>query len=462
MIDLKKWFAICLTAILLMSFSVLAEEEKSGFWNSVGGAFDSAWNWAKGAAEDTWDWTENAAGDAWDWAENAAGDVWNWTENAAGDVWDWTENAAGDAWNWTTGAAIDVWEWTTGVAGDIWAWTSGKATDAWQWTTALFSGETDEEEIAEDLRQAEIILLDPNAEKFYFDCEPVNAGKNTGYSENHIRTIDDPHFGWELGKFLMSGYTATDIDKDGTRVFLKVSGDKLALSYCLEQNIDSLNGDADLTIAEDKNGYDQYFGIPKTDFGRGTMLIKETNYQNLKTPGLLYTDFLSAKVSENANTIVQLFEEGDYEVALDYEIREGGKLFPSYSDYRTTFKFKVRNGNCMIFLFDTVTGSELKDMAITGNGFRIDSAQSKYLSIDVKYSKLVKGIDDKIVEDIRFNKPAKDGDEFSQSGIYVITVSNQYTGESTRKQIYVGNEQKMEDYILSGLSIEQIIDSLNR
>lgn len=437
---MKKHFAFCLALIILMSFSSLAEEEQGGFWDSIGGALD----------------------DAWDWTKDTADSAWSWTENAAQDAWQWTEGAASDAWNWASEAANDAWEWTTGTAGDVWAWTSGTAVDVWNHTIALFSGDTSEEEFISDLQQAEIVLLDSNAEKYYFDCAPVNAGKNTGYSEAHEITIDDPHFGWELGRFLMSGYTSMTRDADGTLVFLKVSGDKLALSYRLEQNLDALSADDSLSIAQDDDGYDQYFGIKKTDFGKGAMLIRKTDYQNLKTPGLLYTDFLSARVSENANTIVQLFEEGDYEVALDYEIKQGGRLFPSYHDYRVAFKFKVRNGNCIVFLFDAVSGSELKDMAVTENGFRIDLAQSRYLDVNVKYSKPVKGIDGNTVEDIRYNKPAKDGDEFTQSGIYVVTVKNQYTGESTQKQIYVGSEEKMTEYVLSGLTIEQIIDSLNR
>lgn len=40
---------------------------------------------------------------------------------------------------------------------------------------------------------------------------------------------------------------------------------------------------------------------------------------------------------------VQLFEEGDYEVALDYEVTKD-ELIGKTGHYRIFFKFSVRNG----------------------------------------------------------------------------------------------------------------------
>ena len=87
---------------------------------------------------------------------------------------------------------------------------------------------------------------------------------------------------------------------------------------------------------------------------------------------------------------VKLCEEGDYEVALDYELRKnnldlfGWNPFPSYNDYRIFFRFSVRNGNCMVYPFDVVTGAELTNSSITENGFYLDLAKSRYLNIDIK------------------------------------------------------------------------------
>ena len=48
---------------------------------------------------------------------------------------------------------------------------------------------------------------------------------------------------------------------------------------------------------------------------------------------------------------MRFFEEGDYEVALDYQITKD-KLFDQSSHYRIFFKFSVRNGNCMVYPLD--------------------------------------------------------------------------------------------------------------
>ena len=85
---------------------------------------------------------------------------------------------------------------------------------------------------------------------------------------------------------------------------------------------------------------------------------------------MVYTDFLSANAILSADTRVQLFEEGDYEVTLDYEIKKGGVL-PSYYNYKISFSFSIRNGNCMVYPFELTDegfiGSELYDNALTPN-----------------------------------------------------------------------------------------------
>ena len=272
--------------------------------------------------------------------------------------------------------------------------------------------------------------------------------------------MDDPHFGWELGRFCISGYTRVIPDSGEIPVFLKVPGDKVALWFCLNQDIDCLNGNSELTIAEDVNGYDEIFGVPRTNFGRGTVVVRFTDYQNAKTAPQVFTDYLAANASAGANTMVQLFEEGDYEVALDYEIRrEGYQVFgksvlASYSNYRIYFKFAVRNGNCMVYPFDVSTGAELSNNAVTENGFYLDLARSRYLDINVRRSVLSQGAAG-LVEDQRFNRPAKDGDQYTQEGIYTITVQNRYTGEETVKQIFVGTDELLSAYIAGGLNFSE-------
>ena len=61
-----------------------------------------------------------------------------------------------------------------------------------------------------------------------------------------------------------------------------------------------------------------------------------------------------------------------------------------------------------------------------------------------------------LVEDTRFNKPAKDGDEYTEEGIYTITASNPSTGQETIKKIYVGDNPVLKCYAVTGLPVETI------
>ena len=195
--------------------------------------------------------------------------------------------------------------------------------------------------------------------------------------------------------------------------------------------------------------------------GRGTLIIRHTDYQNHAGDPVIYTNYLSASAIEGAAVAVKLCEEGDYEVALDYEIRKdnvdifGWNPFPSYYNYRIFFRFSVRNGNCMVYPFDVATGAELTNSSITENGFYLDLAQSKYLNIDIKKEIRKEGATG-LTEDVRFNKPAKDGEQYTDEGIYTITVSNIYTNQTTTKIIYVGTDNVLKAHVTTGLPIEDI------
>lgn len=289
---------------------------------------------------------------------------------------------------------------------------------------------------------------------YYSSESAVNAGEDKGYSQTNAIVSKDSHFGWRLGRFLMSGFTRVSENKNNEPIFIKTLGDKVTLWFDLEQDIQSLNGNEFLTISEDKNGYDEYFGVTKTDFGRGTLIIRHKDYQNAQGDNVIYTDYLAAKGSIGADTKVELYEEGDYEIALNYEtVLNSYKVMNSYANYHIRFNFSIRNGNCMIYPFDVATGAELTNSTITENGFYLDLAKSRYLDINIKRSVLSEGAAG-FIEDQRFNRPAKDGDRYTQEGIYTIAVKNRYTGEETEKSIFVGTDELLKNYILNGLSME--------
>lgn len=286
------------------------------------------------------------------------------------------------------------------------------------------------------------------------------------YSTTQEMKSDDPHYGWDLGTFVVNGYTRESKADDGTPVFLKNLGDKVTLWFHLDQDIEQLNGNDKLSIAEDKKAADRSFEIPKTNFKHGALIIQHTDSQGKKSDPILYTDFLAANAVTGADTKAILFEEGDYEVALDYKIKDSRKKIgpvdapASYSDYKILFKFGVRNGNCMVYPFDLVTGSELADGAITENGFMLNMANSRYLTIDVTRS-VVQETDDGWKTDVRFNQPATDGETYEEPGIYTFDVTNIYTNQHTTKTIYVGNDPVYKALSKNGLTVEKLEEELN-
>ena len=135
----------------------------------------------------------------------------------------------------------------------------------------------------------------------------VNTGKDNGYSGSSALTISDPHYGWQIGEFFVSGYTRDTKDDDGTPVFLKNVGDQITLWFNLKQDIDCLNGSDILSISEDVNGYDQYFQTAKTNMGRGTLIIRYTDEKGIKHEPEIYTNYLAANATTSADTVVKLY-----------------------------------------------------------------------------------------------------------------------------------------------------------
>lgn len=101
------------------------------------------------------------------------------------------------------------------------------------------------------------------------------------------------------------------------------------------------------------------------------------------------------------------------------------------------------------------TGAELTNSAFTENGFYLDLAKSRYLNIDIKKEVRKEG-ENGLTEDTRFNKPARDGEKFTDEGIYTITVSNIYTNQTTTKVIYVGTDKVLKAYAATGLALDDI------
>ena len=161
---------------------------------------------------------------------------------------------------------------------------------------------------------------------------------------------------------------------------------------------------------------------------------------------------------------MDLFEEGDYEVALDYQLHYDkpfvfGTTTTKTLTYRIFFKFKVRNGDISAFLRDVDTNQFITNANIAENGFYIDVANSQYLNMSIKRDVLSDSADG-IVPDNKFTGVAIDGRKYTDEGIYTVTVENPATGDKTEKTVYVGNTDVMRAYMTTGLTISEINEKL--
>ena len=279
-----------------------------------------------------------------------------------------------------------------------------------------------------------------------------NTGLDNGFAEEKEIKDGDPHLDWSLGRFMLSGFTDYKMEGD-TPVFYKTPGDNLILWFDLEQDIDALNNDKNLTINKDTNGRDKQFGINKAmEFGRGMLLVKHSDmFGDVKVQK--YTDYLAAEDDTGANTRVEINEEGFYEVALDYEVRKD-ELFDKVNNYKIKCQFRVRNGSGMFFMFDLVSGSELQDYARAENGFRVSFANSNSLSISfTRYSLDQSGAH----LDARQNGLASDGERFEKVGYYEIVVTNKETGSTLKKHMFIGSQSDLEKYASVDNSLSEFL-----
>lgn len=286
---------------------------------------------------------------------------------------------------------------------------------------------------------------------------------NKEFVESETIPSDDVHFGWEMGQFFMGGYAEMrqDPENKDNVLFLKTRENKLVFWYHLNQNVEKCNENENLSVSYEGKGVDQRFNERLPEIKRGILIIRKKNPDNTKDEPVTYTDFLKACGSPNADVKIQLFEEGDYEVALDYVLRNDNKkvvgksVLPKKTHYTNYFSFSVRNSNSMIQLKDTETGLELFNHDVTKNGFALNFNGSKYLKVNIERKKLGKHGNEYVWDTVR-NIAAKDGDSFKSEGLYSITIENAI-GEVTEKTIYVISPEAYERYRNDNLPIETVL-----
>ena len=322
---------------------------------------------------------------------------------------------------------------------------------SWDWNEILKTDEYTTKKVAQVFKfYASYKDTDttPTGQKNYFYAGAKNdqytiKTKGNNYSGKQTINKDDPHYGWDLGYFCLSGYT----DKgDSDDVYLKKVGNKVKLTFHLDQDIKKLNGKGNLKIKSDKNGSDEEFKVLSHNMKHGELIIRHTNSENVNKE-VKYSDYLAALASPGADTAIQLFEEGDYEVHLNYAITDDDALINDTTYYQTSFKFKIRNANCMVYIFDTESGNELQNGDVTESGFRIDTARSSYPKLQVK-KEILNNTKNGLVEDTRSNSAASDGETYTDEGIYTVKAYNRYDDklEPAVKIIYVGSNNILTAY----------------
>lgn len=291
----------------------------------------------------------------------------------------------------------------------------------------------------------------------YRDQDYVKSTDKNNYVGSGSIGSKDPHYGWNLGTFCLSGYTDTG---DTSDIYLKTVGNKIKLSFKLEQDIKKLNGNSKLIIKSDKDGSDGIFQTPRHNMRHGELIVKYTD-ETGQSRITEYSNYLEALASPGADTTIKLFEEGDYEVHLDYAIEDQDGI-NSTTYYRTSFSFKIRNGNCIVYIFDAKTGNELSNGDIAPNGFRIDTAKSRYSKLTMK-KEILNNTENGLTADTRFNGVVTDGSVYTDEGIYTITADNRADSKiaSDVKTIYVGNNSLLKAYTKHLGSPDYTIDKLN-
>ena len=264
----------------------------------------------------------------------------------------------------------------------------------------------------------------------------------------------DVHYGWTLGDFFLTGYSDLTSDSDGRPVFLKSSGEEIALWFRLTEDIDSPNGSSGASVYDITSGSDDYFGTGTMDLGRGAVIIRYTDYNGVVHDPVVYTNFLESDASYGSDTKIQMFDEGDYEIALDYEI-VNGRFFPSYSNYQIYARFSVRNSDCSVKTVDSVTGADITGMTATSNGFTLDLTGSHYLAVDMK-KEVLSSDGNSLTEDTEFSAGTDENEAYTAEGVYTINVSNPYTGEVSSHRLYVGSNKLLKAYMVSGLTLAEI------
>lgn len=268
----------------------------------------------------------------------------------------------------------------------------------------------------------------------------------------------DPHYGWKIGTFTVSGYNAKT-DGDGqVPVFLTDGDEEAVLSFTLQQDIDQIGGNPDLSVADDEMDYDTQSGIARQYFGRGMLIVQYTDSSGAAGQPSVTADYLSSLEPNTASNILTC-KEGDYTVTLDYQIEDRSDFWDFFdlgtsdANYQICFSFSVRSDQCDIGLQAADSDTVLDSGAIAAGGFQAQFTGSKYQSVQYRRQNLISSEAGYRLEDAASGS-VHDGQTFTDEGIYTLTAQNPYTGESVEKTVYVGTDRLSSEFVSSGADLD--------
>jgi hypothetical protein len=111
--------------------------------------------------------------------------------------------------------------------------------------------------------------------------------------------------------------------------------------------------------------------------------------------------------------------------------------------------------DCVISPFELVSNNELTNKSIAESGFYLNLNESQHLDIII-LKEVLSNAANGLTEDTQFNNFAKDGDKYTDEGIYTIIAINRSSEKQASMRICVGTNLILKAYINTGLSIQEI------
>ena len=288
-----------------------------------------------------------------------------------------------------------------------------------------------------------------NSNTYTFN-ETKTTADNNGYTNPSALDAGDPLLGVNVVDIEIGNFSSTTIF-NGTRVFLKTSPDVPVLSINVNADLGNLGGSGAYICSDSATVVSDYGYRGKV--GYGLLAIEHTDYTG-KTEAFFTPDLFNV-LKENDDIIPAFFgEEGLYRISVFFETEKYVKTVKDwknpfyykkkkvyeYRNYRVDASYEIRNGNTMVYTFDSA-GNEISNGSVVTDGFYLDLANSHYLDVQIK--KEVVGNSGFLGEttDTRFNTVGVDKRFYDSEGLYTIVVSNPVTGASTTKKILVAGQE---------------------